>query len=382
MKKGKRFLVIAPVTIAALLFTSLGTAQIEITWPDPPPTESITMKIDTSISVASLNLGTVGGPQTWNFNEVIDAWEVNFETKPVAGTPYEGAFPTAEWVTYLWQYLPPFLTNPAGIEDIYLYRRLENGIIQELGLGTDSALMSGSPFTYPTPSQAYPNPLTKDSPAWTELRFFQPTFLGIIQGSVTDSSIVTVDAWGDLTIPSGTYECLRLKRQEFRNIVVPGVYEDMTETYTYAWLTHSFDLVLSVSANASLGENFTTALYVMLAGSEVGVECDPECRTPGSIPTEFALKQNFPNPFNPTTNIQYTLPKSARVELRIFSILGQEVALLESSTRPPGEYSAVWNGRDSKGRLVPAGMYFYKLKAVPFDNSKTFLQTKKLIMMK
>ena len=382
MKKGKRFLVIAPVTIAALLFTSLGTAQIEITWPDPPPTESITMKIDTSISVASLNLGTVGGPQTWNFNEVIDAWEVNFETKPVAGTPYEGAFPTAEWVTYLWQYLPPFLTNPAGIEDIYLYRRLENGIIQELGLGTDSALMSGSPFTYPTPSQAYPNPLTKDSPAWTELRFFQPTFLGMIQGSVTDSSIVTVDAWGDLTIPSGTYECLRLKRQEFRNIVVPGVYEDMTETYTYAWLTHSFDLVLSVSANASLGENFTTALYVMLAGSEVGVECDPECRTPGSIPTEFALKQNYPNPFNPTTNIQYTLPKSARVELKIFSILGQEVALLESSTKPPGEYSAVWNGRDSKGRLVPAGMYFYKLKAVPFDNSKTFLQTKKLIMMK
>ena len=382
MKKGKRFLVVAPVTIAALLFTSFGTAQIQITWPEPAPTESITMKIDTSISVASLNLGTVGGPQTWNFNEVIDAWEVNFETKPVAGTPYAGAFPTAEWVTYLWQYLPPFLTNPAGIEDIYLYRRLENGIIQELGLGTDSALMSGSPFTYPTPSQAYPNPLTKDSPDWTELRFFQPTFLGMIQGSVTDSSIVTVDAWGDLTIPSGTYECLRLKRQEFRNIVVPGVYEDMTETYTYAWLTHSFDLVLSVSANASLGENFTTALYVILAGSEVGVECDPECRTPGSIPTEFALKQNYPNPFNPTTNIQYTLPKSARVELKIFSILGQEVALLESSTKPPGEYSAVWNGRDSKGRLVPAGMYFYKLKAVPFDNSKTFLQTKKLIMMK
>jgi len=230
MKKGKRFLVVAPVTIAALLFTSFGTAQIQITWPEPAPTESITMKIDTSISVASLNLGTVGGPQTWNFNEVIDAWEVNFETKPVAGTPYEGAFPTAEWVTYLWQSLPPFLTNPAGIEDIYLYRRLENGIIQELGLGTDSALMSGSPFTYPTPSQAYPNPLTKDSPDWTELRFFQPTFLGMIQGSVTDSSIVTVDAWGDLTIPSGTYECLRLKRQEFRNIVVPGVYEDMTET--------------------------------------------------------------------------------------------------------------------------------------------------------
>lgn len=382
MKKGKRLLAVIPITIGTILFTSFGTAQIQITWPEPAPTESVTMKIDTSISVASLNLGTTGGPQTWNFNEVIDAWEVNFETKPVAGTPYAGAFPTAEWVTYIWQYIPQSILGDAGIEDIYLYRRLENGVIQELGLGTESTLMAGSPFTYPTPSQVYPNPLTTGSPGWKELRFFQPIFMGFIQGSVTDSTIVTVDAWGDLTIPSGTYECLRLKRHEFRKISVPAVYTDVLETYTYEWLTHGFDLVLSVSANASLGENFTTALYVILAGSEVGVDCDPDCRTPASIPTEFALKQNYPNPFNPTTNIQYTLPKSARVELKIFSILGQEVTTLESSTKPPGEYSSVWNGRDSIGRQAPAGIYFYKLKAVPFDNSKTFLQTKKLIMMK
>lgn len=382
MKNGKRFLAVISVTIGTILFTSFGTAQIQITWPDPPPTESITMKIDTSISVASLNLGTPGGPQTWNFNEVMDLWEVNFETKPVAGTPYEGAFPTAEWATYIWQYIPQFLTTPPGIEDIYLYRKLEGGVIQELGMGTESTLMSGSPFTYPTPAQIYPNPLTTGSPSWIEIRFFQPTFMGFIQGSVTDSTVVTVDAWGQLTVPSGTYDCIRLKRQEFRNISVPGLYEDVTATYTYEWLTHGFDLVLSASADTSSGEDFTTAVYVVLAGTEVGVECDPDCRIPGSIPTEFALKQNYPNPFNPTTNIQYTLPKSARIELKIFSILGQEVTTLESGTKPPGEYSAVWNGRDSIGRQVPAGMYFYKLKAVPFDNSNTFLQTKKLIMMK
>jgi hypothetical protein len=76
-----------------------------------------------------------------------------------------------------------------------------------------------------------------------------------------------------------------------------------------------------------------------------------------ALPTEFDLSQNFPNPFNPTTIISYSLPRAGFVRLDIFNILGQQAATLDEGYRPAGIYRI-----DFDGANYPSGIYFYRLQ--------------------
>jgi hypothetical protein len=100
------------------------------------------------------------------------------------------------------------------------------------------------------------------------------------------------------------------------------------------------------------------------------------------VPTTFALEQNFPNPFNPTTTIRYALPKDASVRLAVFNILGQEVVTLKNEVQGPGQYDVVWNGRNDAGSPVATGIYFYRLEARPTDGAEPFATLKKMVMVK
>lgn len=78
----------------------------------------------------------------------------------------------------------------------------------------------------------------------------------------------------------------------------------------------------------------------------------------------FKLSQNFPNPFNSTTNIHYSIPENSKVTLEIYNILGQKVKkLVNNEHKPSGTYQAVWDGKDESGKQVPSGIYFYKLSS-------------------
>jgi hypothetical protein len=81
------------------------------------------------------------------------------------------------------------------------------------------------------------------------------------------------------------------------------------------------------------------------------------------LPTELTLAQNYPNPFNPTTTIRYGLPKEGRVRIAVYSILGQEVAVLQDGVQSAAYYSVVWNGKSSHGIEVPSGIYLIRLQA-------------------
>lgn len=91
---------------------------------------------------------------------------------------------------------------------------------------------------------------------------------------------------------------------------------------------------------------------------------------------DFQLQQNFPNPFNPSTNIPYQLSKPALVQLSVFNTLGQEVIQLLDEQKSAGTFSVSWNGKDVNGQPVPAGIYIYELKA------DTFKQKKKMLLIK
>ena len=101
------------------------------------------------------------------------------------------------------------------------------------------------------------------------------------------------------------------------------------------------------------------------------------------IPTSFTLENNYPNPFNPSTTIQYGIAQASRVTVKIYSVLGQEVATLVNGVQGPSYYSVVWNGTNSRGTMASSGVYFYRISAVPVDGkSQTFMQVKKMLLMK
>ena len=81
------------------------------------------------------------------------------------------------------------------------------------------------------------------------------------------------------------------------------------------------------------------------------------------IPRTFALAQNFPNPFNPTTTIQYFLAESGPVQLKIYNTAGQEVRALANKVAAAGAHQTVWDGTNNAGHLVATGTYIYRLKA-------------------
>ncbi len=94
-------------------------------------------------------------------------------------------------------------------------------------------------------------------------------------------------------------------------------------------------------------------------------------KPPGAVPKEYTLFQNYPNPFNPSTVITYDVPVTSRVILKVYDVLGREVATLVDGEIEAGHQSVEWNASG-----VATGMYFYRITAY------TFTDTKKLMLVK
>jgi len=93
-------------------------------------------------------------------------------------------------------------------------------------------------------------------------------------------------------------------------------------------------------------------------------------------PATFELKQNFPNPFNPTTTIGFSVPDNGHVRLKIYDILGRHVRTLVDGTYPAGNYNVMWDATDQNGNAVSAGVYFYTIQAGNHHATKRMLLLK------
>jgi len=96
-----------------------------------------------------------------------------------------------------------------------------------------------------------------------------------------------------------------------------------------------------------------------------------------ALPRAPRLEQNYPNPFNPSTTIRFSLAQRSHVTLKVFDVLGREVATLVEGDLIVGNHSVVWNGKDERGNQMSSGIYFYKLEA-----GDKFSQTKPLLLLK
>jgi len=97
---------------------------------------------------------------------------------------------------------------------------------------------------------------------------------------------------------------------------------------------------------------------------------------PMPLPGATFLAQNFPNPFNPITSIGFGIKEQGHVSLRIYDAAGRLVTTLVDESRPAGNYTTEWNGRDHNGLAVASGIYFYRLKTTEFE------ETKKMVLLR
>lgn len=95
-----------------------------------------------------------------------------------------------------------------------------------------------------------------------------------------------------------------------------------------------------------------------------------------AVPSEFALHQNSPNPFNPATSIKYDMASPGDVNLAVFNVLGQEVKELVNGYNEAGSHEVVWDGKNSNGEQVASGIYFYRIKTDQYN------KTKKMVLLK
>ena len=90
-------------------------------------------------------------------------------------------------------------------------------------------------------------------------------------------------------------------------------------------------------------------------------------------PTHFELFQNFPNPFNPETTIEYHVAKAGHIKVAVYNLLGQQIKTLIDENQQPGIIKLMWQGKNSKGEKVPSGMYFYRMEADGFSQVRKML---------
>ena len=127
------------------------------------------------------------------------------------------------------------------------------------------------------------------------------------------------------------------------------------------------DIDGSTPISAFVGANYSGVFFDNASWPTVGIEDD----LASQIPTKFEISQNYPNPFNPTTTIQFGIPENSFVSLKIYNVLGKEIATVLNEDKSIGSYEVDFNAIN-----LPSGIYFYRIEA------GNFVETKKMILLK
>jgi hypothetical protein len=162
----------------------------------------------------------------------------------------------------------------------------------------------------------------------------------------------------------------------------------VANTVTNAWEELTFDFSSHIGLPEAIGidqivvfpdfnlggrtqDNIIYFDNISFYSNSVGVDNRNE-----TFPQGFALEQNFPNPFNPTTTLRFDLPEVSSITLTIYNMLGQKVRTFNMQSTPAGYHSVTWDATNDLGEQVGAGVYLYQLRA------KQFVKTRKMVLLK
>jgi probable HAF family extracellular repeat protein len=281
------------------------------------------------------NLGTLGGASSSASDISADGSEICGFSYVSAGDPY--AF---RWV------------DGVGIEQIGTYYSFARGISGDGN--TITGFETGSAGLY----KAF---------LWTQTGGFEFNIAGnFSQGNAVsgDGSIIVGDNGnGAFRLSNGGG--LEALNQVYANLLTPG-----SDLYTAIGISTDGQFIVGQGTNGATSQDEG---YLIAVNSINSVEESSD------HPSDFALYQNYPNPFNPSTKIRYTIPsiiasetkQSAFVTLKVYDVLGNEVATLVNEEKPAGSYSVSFDASD-----LSSGVYLYKISA------GNFIETKKMILIR
>lgn len=171
-----------------------------------------------------------------------------------------------------------------------------------------------------------------------------------------------------LCLMQGSLLAQNVRQAHFLSTNSPGA------TSLVAFKGYAGQPVISATSNSESNVAFVPS-YVRVV-RQLTIEIPSGAEQPVVVPFEFGMGQNFPNPFNPSTVIPFTLDKNAPSSLAIFNLLGQKVREFDLSGFSVGEYELTWDGKNTYGMSVPSGQYFARL------SHDSRMQVRKLTLIK
>jgi hypothetical protein len=320
--------------LGLLALTSLSFGQMTIHNTDFAPVGT-TYTIGSSDTNATFNLGSAGANQTWTFtNNTWTSVEQHSVLNP-SSTPYAASFPTANRAEL----------SHTSDGDIYQYELLTASSLAELGTGTVDTVI-----VFPANFNVISLPVTYQS-AWTSVNHIESS-MGGITVLTSDSVIQTVDGWGTVVTPYGSYPCLRVFSHVFVTMSMQGIPIMSFSFYAYSWADQQARMIVTCTSRMNASSPTFTSGTIDILGAPLAAE--PER---GPVANRFEVGQNYPNPFNPTTTIPVTLDHNSNVSLDIYDITGQLISH-ESSDMPAGTHEFSVNGA-----RWASGLYFARVTA-------------------
>jgi hypothetical protein len=358
------------IFFSVLLFLLTTTAQVTITQADVEANIALGNTVTSFADTlgGSVDIGAPG-QSSWDFSGHQFQLEFDATTVDNSNSPSAATFSGATHTTY---------SNPtfAGVtSETWVHLSVGGNAYSDLGTFTTAEAFG---FTTNTTIVINPAEVILQLPltfgaSWSQsgVRDVETEIVGLsTQNYSVDYTINrTVDAWGTLTMPNGTSEgALRVKIEtELTNNVTGSPIT--TNMVSYLFITPSGNALTVTAADPNASDNGTIDAEDVSWSYGNGTPSDVEQIE--ELAADFNLSQNYPNPFNPTTNIRYSIPEASHVSLKVYDVLGNEVAELVNEELNAGVYNSAFNAAN-----LSSGIYFYTLRA------ENFTATKKLMLVK
>ena len=361
MKKNTQFvicllLVFVPVTLLSQI--SITMADVQVFFGTGKSTKSFS-RADTVSYQMNVGITSSSQAQTWTYPAAVFTDSIVNANVAPSTTPYVSTFPGATHAK------SQIMAQGLMTSSVYMYYRMANDSLSFLGyaanikyppiMDTTTYMKFGYLMTK-TPLMLGSTLLTKDS-SFSSMTNYSSAL-----------NVENFDAYGTITLPNGTFQCLRAKVTSYVQTMLPtGLTKDTL--YAFHWLTkegHELKLKAKLKSATSGTIPVMAVNYVSIIPS-TGVASFST-----GMPTALVLSQNYPNPFNPSTTIEFTLAKSARATVKVYDVVGREAATLIDADLESGTVHRV----SFDASHLPSGIYFCTLR------SGTEFQMKKLILMK
>ena len=331
MKKLFLFLLISCTSFAQITITNTDFSNVF------SPGNSSTIN---EFIANTFNIGSAGGGNSWDFSGLQSSTTFDLMCVDPTTTPYANDFPGANLGTY------SHTTYQGEEGDIWSYLQV-NGNFSNMG---EAITIVSHPDTVlenrdsPASIQAQ-LPMTFNT-SWSQT--YTRTFYlnGTPLFPTTVSINIVVDAYGTMTLPGGaTVEALRIRE---------STTENGTTSVDYSFVAKNGANVTAYATSS----NPPSSGIIDISDYDWNLPFTADVEQLSGLPSDFSISQNYPNPFNPTTKIEYSIPQESFVQLKVYDVLGNEVATVVNQEQNAGTYRADFNAEK-----LASGFYIAKLQA-------------------